>query len=290
MSDRRSRREERLIAQAFEALAQEEAEALDQALQSDPRLQTQADMSYLRHATIIRKLIDQKLRRRSPLLFRRYLPLAASIALVIWGGIQLGRQPRRDVTLAPVITEGLSTPTVQMISPVPTISPLPSAVPTDAPTPDPTATPTATPVPTPAPTVPPSATPTAVQSPAPTASPLPASTPLPWPGNYYPAQLPEGYDLEESSASADGSRAVFADDAGRRLVYTEHSATVISDAHPAGASYRYVKLQHQLMALVVEAQDGVSLIWDQDGQTLQVFSSEGEEAALRFANALRKQH
>ena len=92
MSDRRSRREERLIAQAFEQLAMEEANALEEEMAQNPSLQTQADMSYLRHSPKVQALIDRKLRRQRTTPFLRSLTLAASLLLMIGGGLLLSRQ------------------------------------------------------------------------------------------------------------------------------------------------------------------------------------------------------
>lgn len=277
MSERKERRRDRQIAQAFEELAQEELQALEGRLHEDPRLQTQADMSYLKHAPRIQQLIDRELKvhRRRPLL--RYLPLAASLLLMIGGGVLLSRQAPKDVTRPAEVTATLATATLPVSSPSPqpvaTLSPAPTAVPTAA------VTPSSTPAPT--------ATPTAAPTATPTVSPIPAATAAPWLGNYYPAELPSGYALSEIVSGEGHHRAVFVDDQGLQLVYTEHSTAVLPASGAEATSYRYVQLENRLMALLATTEDGVTLSWDQDGQTLEVYAAAGLDSALSLANAVR---
>lgn len=283
MSDRRSRREERLIAQAFEQLAMEEANALEEEMAQNPSLQTQADMSYLRHSPKVQALIDRKLRRQRTTPFLRSLTLAASLLLMIGGGLLLSRQAPKDITRPAEVTATLATATLQVLSP----SPLPASTLTPAPTASPTAAVTASP--TPAPTAAPTATasPTPAPSATPAVSPLPATTASPWLGNYYPTVLPSGYAFREIVSTDGHHRAVFVDDRGLQLVYTEHSAATMPASGDEASSYRYVQLNNKLMALLVTTKDGVTLSWDQDGQTLEVYSAAGVDSALSLANAVK---
>lgn len=291
-------REENVLEQALADIATQETLALEQQM-------TFSDMQAAKKMQLAHSKENLALIRKHTRSFHvaPFLRAAAAIALVA-GGLMLLRTSMPEKM-------DISTPTAPSLSvqtnlPPSTFEPnhafIPSVTPTASPIVNSFETFTATPVPLPAitpspeitsePTIAPTAVPTlhptATPSPAPTATPTPAAKPSPaaqhpdgWQGRYFPAANPADWTLKQ----ADGNIAVYDDN----YIFTEYDQITQTAAGQNIAEYQYVMI-NGIPALLTEDQAGqFTLTWDVDGQTLSLFSPDGEkETLLGIANSVIK--
>ena len=169
------------LQQALLEWSLEEVQRLEQQLQQDPALSSQADALYQRS----RHQVVSSLRRKKTAFkgsLWRYAALAASLVLMILAIMEIGR-PRQDIVVLTQptggFTEEILSPPPATVAPVPTVtaSPSPTVLLTPEPTPMPFITPTQEPTPTPLITPTPEPTPTPLISPTPEPSPVPEAAP-----------------------------------------------------------------------------------------------------------------
>ena len=163
----------------------------------------------------------------------------------------------------------------------------------------------------------------ATSTPHPTATPSPSPAPaLPeaendnrlsppegWTGNYFPDVRPSvlnstldnsgigsldtgdgfqtaSYRFGDSAAlTPDTDQPQVSSVTGWDLRFTEYAASVIVSL-PEDADVSYVRLADGVIALRTEADGGVTLTWDQEGQTLSLFCSGGDP--LEIARSVKK--
>lgn len=295
------------LEQALAAIAAEETLSMEQQM-------TFQDMQAAKKLQLNHSKENLSLIRKHTRAFRPapFLRAAAAIAVVA-GGLMLLRSSmpeKTDITTpaVPPISIHTGSPSATSVpysslydqftptaSPViidyecilPTASPHPAFTPSPVPTAEPT--PAASPIPTDAPTATPSPVPTV--SPIPTASPLPTVTPAPvpqvqhpegWQGKYFPAANAAGWTMKKSA----GNTAVYDDN----YEFTEYASITHALANGSEiADYQYVMI-HGAPALLTEDQAGqFTLTWDMDGQTLSLFSPDGEkQTLLDIANSVVK--
>ena len=172
-------------------------------------------------------------------------------------------------TFAPNLTE---IPTA-----LPTIVPQATETPMEVPTPTPTLRPTAEPTAAPDPVVP-------TEIPVPTAVPSPvyASVPESWGGSYFPFSLPANgtYALE----TGDGWQRVTWRSGGQEWIFTEYDRDDLLDV-PEEAEISYVQWD-DIVALRLKDASGVTLSWVQEGHSLSLRSTSGDE--MELAQSVRK--
>lgn len=288
-----------VLEQALALIAAEETRAMEQQM-------TFQDMQAAKKMQQINSKENLSLIRRHTRSFRAapFLRAAAAIALVA-GGLMLLRTSAPEKTdiltpAAPSLSVQTNSPSATLeptIAPTATISPTqtpfinivetftatPVPLPTIIPSPDPTAEPTVIPTAVPTPL------PTATPSPAPTAAPVVVETALPaaqhpdgWQGSYFPGKNPGDWVLK----STGGMTAVYDDN----YEFTEHASIVSSLSGTKDIEeYQYVMI-HGVPALLTEDRAGqFTLTWDVDGQTLSLFSPDGDkETLLDIANSVIK--
>lgn len=259
------KREADWLREACADLAEEEIRLLDRGLTPDER--RQAEETYRGHKRTALALIRRRSARSAA---APYLKAAAVLALLVGAAYFSLRQSQPE-----------HVPLIQ--PPAASVGPYYTAVPaaafSETPTPTPTpAPPTPTPVSTDAP-VP--VTPTPAPSPAPT----PASRRLPppsgWSGNYFlSGELPAsaGLDLTKygrcSVRAEDDLQTVSYSYDGWELRFTEYASSVPVPV-PEDADVSYARLSDGVIALRAETAEGVTVSWDQGGQTLSLFLSAG---------------
>ena len=324
------KREEELLRQALEELAQEETDELEGNLsRSEIR---QAEELYRHHRRAALSLIRKNTRKVSSPVYT-YLRIAAAVAVVVGLVVfSLNRSqpdniiqvqppassvapyyspapvdsPASIETAAPVTPEPTVIPSEEskdeiiptetqifdgkeMISP--TFTPNLTEIPTALPTIVPQATETPTEVPTPTPTLRPTAEPTAApdpvvptEIPVPTAAPGPvyASVPESWGGSFFPFSLPADgtYALE----NGDGWQRVTWHSGGQEWIFTEYDRDDLLDV-PEEAEISYVQWD-DIVALRLKDASGVTLSWVQEGHSLSLRSTSGDE--MELAQSVRK--
>lgn len=290
-----------VLEQALAAIAAEETRTLEQQM-------TFSDMQAAKRLQLNHSKENLSLIRKHTRSFRTasFLRAAAAIAVVA-GGLMLlhsSMPEKTDITTpaAPPISIHTGSPSATS---TPNSSPFEHFAPTStpviieyngiSPTLSPhhafTSSPVPTAVPTPAASPIPTDAPTATPSPVPTASPLPTVTPAPapqvqhpegWQGKYFPAANAAGWTLKKSA----GNIAVYDDN----YEFTEYNSITHTLANGSEiADYQYVMI-NGAPALLTEDQAGqFTLTWDMGGQTLSLFSPDGEkQTLLDIANSVVK--
>lgn len=346
------KREEELLRQALEELAQEETDELEGNLsRSEIR---QAEDLYRHHRRTALNLIRKNTRKASSPVYT-YLRIAAAVAVVVGlVMISLNRsQPDNIIQVqppassvapyyspvpvdspAPIETAAPVTPEPTVIpaedsqgeiipteteifdlkdtisptatpkitefqtilptdmpqateAPAEVPAPTPTLRPTDTPTEKLSPVPTAEPTETPAPTAQTTATPEPVvptEIPVPTAVPSPvyASVPESWGGSYFPFSLPANgtYALE----NGDGWQRVTWRSGGQEWIFTEYDRDDLLDV-PEEAEISYVQWD-DIVALRLKDASGVTLSWVQEGHSLSLRSTSGDE--MELAQSVRK--
>ena len=276
------KREADWLREACADLAEEEIRLLDRGLTPDER--RQAEETYRGHKRTALALIRRRSARSAA---APYLKAAAVLALLVGAAYFSLRQSQPE-----------HVPLIQ--PPAASVGPYYTAVPaaafSETPTPTPTpAPPTPTPTPSPAPTptpAPPTPTPVSTDAPvpvtptpAPSPAPTPASRRLPppsgWSGNYFlSGELPAsaGLDLTKygrcSVRPEDDRQTVSYSYDGWELRFTEYASSVPVPV-PEDADVSYARLSDGVIALRAETAEGVTVSWDQGGQTLSLFLSAG---------------
>lgn len=306
MARKRHIRDEELK-QALLELSMEEVRGLEQQLQQDPALASQADDLYHRH----RRQVVSSLRKKKAASGRpvwRYAALAASLVLVFLALMEIGR-PRKDIVVLTQPTGGF---TDELLTPPPvTVTPVPMVTASPSPTPSPSATPEPSPTPSPSATLEPSPTPSpsATQEPSPTAlltpeptptlliSPSPEPTPAPepapaqaqdsspqWSGSYLP-RLPEDYSFAEGSLDGEAAAADFRTENGKSLRFVEYFTASAIKTGTAG-HFSYHRLQGGITALAWQTGAGITILWDQDGRSFSLSGQEPLEQLLIYAGSI----
>lgn len=306
------KREEAWLKEACAQLAREETDALEGSL-TDAEL-LQAEEAYRGHRRKALALIRRGTPGRSP---ARMVLRAAAVLALLAGGLYLAlRQPPPDTVPQTHVMTGTAAP---YYSPVPTPSPNPTGVWEDSPTKMPelsefsTVIPTNTPFSGPAltiaptvaptarqtaePTPTPTAAPTAETAPAPTAAPTPMPTAEPtatppsasgsekltppesWTGSFFPMGL-----LYEDAAPAVTQGESWQQVSSGEWIFTEYTDDRVLDV-PPDAAVSYVQWE-DTVALRVETDESVTLIWVQDGRSMRL--SAASEDAVEMAKTVQK--
>lgn len=292
------KREEALLREACAQLAQEEADRLEHSLTDAEKRETE-DM-FRRHRRKADRIIARSTGSASAGSRAAIALRVAACLIFATGALVLGLRYRAQLPPQTPLS-GVLSPTpapLYTAGPAQTDSPVPSAPPTEAPAPEATVSPTEKPVfvitASPSPTSTPyfdendQLLPTVTPLPEeadvipPTATPSPIMSPDRWTGAHYPQQLPDGYTLATVNREEDSSVAAYTLE-GRALIFTEYESSLTA-AVPRQSRSSYIQLDSGVIALRIEEEEGVTLIWDQDGHTLSLY---GEEAdVLAIANSV----
>ena len=298
------KREEAWLKEACAQLAREETDALEKSLTETEK--RRAEEAYRRHRRKALSLIRRGTPGKSPALIGLR---AAAVLVLLAGGLYLAlRQPPPDTVPQTHVMTGTAAP---YYSPVPTLSPIPTAFLEDASTTTPeifetstvfpTEMPFSEPTPTIIPTVTPTILPTAEPTPAPTAAPAaeptlaptaePAATPVPesgdenltppesWTGSFFPMGL-----LYDDAALAVTWGEGWQQVSSGGWVFTEYTDGRVLDV-PPDAAVSYVQWE-DTVALRAETDESVTLIWVQDGRSMRL--SAASEDAVEMAKTVQK--
>ena len=262
------KQEEDWLRQACGELAEEETDQLAKGLSPDER--RQAETLYRRHKKTALALLRRKSARSAAAPYLRAAAILALLLGAVYFSLRQSQPEKVPFTQAPAIT------VAPYYTDVPSPAPV-TAAPTAAPTqePAPTATPiplTATPVPTP--------TPTPTPAPEPTSTPEPETSvshhpPVGWTGNYFPTVIPDEASAYKVSVFIEDGRistTYTAEQGGWAFRFTEYVSSVAVPV-PEEAVVSYVQIAEGIIALRTETAEGVTLAWDQEGQTLSLFLS-----------------
>ena len=294
MARKRHVRDEELK-QALLELSMEEVRGLEQQLQQDPALASQADDLYHRH----RRQVVSSLRKKKTASGRpvwRYAALAASLVLVFLALMEIGR-PRKDIVVLTQPTGGftdeLLTPPPVTVTPVPMVTASPSPTPSPSATPEPSPTPSPSETPESSPTVmlTPEPTPTLLISPSPEPTPVPETAPVQrqdsgpqWSGSYLP-RLPETYSFTEGSLDGEAAVADFRTEDGKALRFVEYFTASAIKTGTAGY-FSYHRLQSGITALAWQTGAGIIILWSQDGRSFSLSGQEPLEQLLIYAGSI----
>ncbi len=312
------KREEDWLRDACADLAREEADALEKGMTAaDIR---QAEEAYRHHKKTALSLIRRQSARSAAGPWLRAAAILVIITGAVYVGVRQSRRESASQALHPAASAVPSSIEAPTAAPEPAGAPLPEPTAAPTAEPVPTASPVpVTPEPTAAPTPVSTATPEPTAAPTPTPEPAPTEPPAPkedprlsppegWTGNYFFSPLPEArdnslysvyvsrlftmysdYSLDAAdgrqtvSYILDGSTALTMDAASPanswELRFTEYASSVAVDI-PKDADVSYVQITDGVIALRVETKEGVTLTWDQEGQTLSLFSSGGDPTEI----------
>ena len=277
-------REEELLRQACEEIAQEETDALRRKMDLSSARQIEA--IYKRHQKSVIALLNAQLKKRGGM--KRVWQIAACLALVIGAAAGLLMQNAPEPT--PLTPTGTSGPVHPYYTSAPTETPEPT--PTLAPSPTvsekPDITPTFAPTSTQNPTETPTAVPTETPAPLPSQNPAASLAPAGWQGAYFPAYLPDGCHITQAENDGERAFAVIGYPANPDVItYSEYFTARPLPA--AGDTASYILLNGCVMLREQSAEGVTALTWDQDGRTFRLTAEEGfAEEMQKMAAALQK--
>jgi hypothetical protein len=109
--------------------------------------------------------------------------------------------------------------------------------------------------------------------------------PASWKGSYFPAYIPEGFNLSERSSFF--NEVIFKDTAGRELhfgEYTENEQIALDSEH-AELSHERI---NSMDAFIIEKGDSRTIVWNNDERYFIIYTNVPREVGLHVAESVRK--
>ncbi len=109
--------------------------------------------------------------------------------------------------------------------------------------------------------------------------------PASWKGSYFPAYIPEGFDLSETSNFF--NEVIFKDTAGRELHFGEYTEDeqISLDSERAELSYERI---NSMDAFIIEKGDFRTIVWNNDERYFIIYTNVPRELGLCVAESVQK--
>lgn len=111
--------------------------------------------------------------------------------------------------------------------------------------------------------------------------------PLDWPGQYYPAAIPQGYSRQRVWGNEMAAGVSFADPEGKLLIFSEYAEGTVMRVDSECASRRTVDLNGN-QALVVEDENHTKIAWSDFDRFLLIEFDGPAQEALEVAGAVTR--